>query len=531
MPVFVEWQNANESRNYPLHDLATRLALSGELLPNNILTDAQLLVPKSAGIAVVVSSVGITPSLVTVTFSACPIHPFLLNPSSSSSGAPNLVPLAAVKAVRPVSIGRLYQVDSIYPGMTGWISFGSGANSIEGIKFWNYSSPAQSVLQERCVTLLPGVPVEKMGKEGAAALLSGLIKLKGVAGSIKTYKVSRTLLIDGVEVTKDVGVIAMDLGEDRVTRLQEFAGPCRGRPNTQTCAIRPIEKINSVRPNENGDIKLKFEGSAVVGDIQRGIVVDYPIALDELCPYGFDPSIIEPPPGPPDPPTPPTPSSSSASPEYPSSSSSSSPEYCDDFEAGYAKELETIQGLFTVQEAYPTVNRLVSAAGSVLPQFSVDIYREMDASLAPYIVKATLKPRTVGGNGFLIAGYRSTLSFVFAGLSLRDGGKFFVGRKTISGGNWPNGLGYGYSFILPITRNYEMPVTDYRVLWLLEDDNSAVIKFEWNDGITLRTQRVAYSWPVGTFNALGRAGVGVVGSETEIDDYGINCGGSSSSGF
>lgn len=541
MSVFTEWLNANEQRNYPIHDQASRLSSLGIALPNNLITDANIWFPRSAGVAVMLSGVGITPFLATATFTACPVHPFMPG-SSSSSGAPSQVPIAAVRARLPVEVGRLYQLEAIYPGVTGWISFGSGANSIQG--FWNFAGPEASVLQERCIMLMPDVPVETLAKEGASPLLYGLIQLKGTPGSIKTFKAARTILVGGQEITREVGVIALDLGADRVTRLQELAGPCAGRPDTQTCPVRPIEKINSVHPDSAGDIQLVFEGSMSVGDVREGMVVDHPTNLDELCPYGFNPDIINPPPGPPTPPVPPTPSSSSV-PPYPSSSSSSSgSEYCDDFQLGFAKELDVVTGSFTVQTTGessssssggppppPPDKRYVSAAGSLLPQFAIDIYRELDASLAPYMVKGTIRPRAVSGNGFLIAGYKNSNSFVFAGLSLKDGGKFFVGRKVASGGNWPNGLGYGYSFILPITRSYPMPLTDYRVFWLLDDPNNSTVRFVWNDGSQERMQQVSFSWAPGVFNVQGRAGLGVVGAETEFDNYGINCGGSSSSGF
>jgi len=526
MSVFVEWQNANEQRNYPVHDLATRRASSGQELPNNLITDASIWFPKLAGAAVMISSVGITPALATVTFSACPVHPFIPAGPSSSSGPLSQLPLGAVRARLPVEVGRLYPLEAIYPGVAGWISFGAGANSIQG--FWNFIDPAASVLQERCMLPLPGVPVEALSKEGAAPILSGLIQLKGTPGSIKTYKATRTILVDGIEITREVGIIALDLGEDRVTRLQELAGPCAGRPDTQTCPVRPIEKVNSVHPDGNGDLQLVFEGLMSVGDVREGMVVDHPISLGDICPQGFDPSIISPPPGPPPPPPPPPPSSSSQ-PPYPSSSSSSSgAEYCDDFELGFARELDVVTGSFEVKDV-GAGKRYVSAAGSLMPQFSIDIYREMDASIAPYLVKGTIRPRAISGNGFLIAGYRDSNSFVFAGLTLKDGGKFFIGRKTASGGTWPNGLGFGYSFIIPITRAYSMPLTDYRIFWLLNDAGDSTVKFVWDDGSGLKTQQVSFSWPVGVFNHKGRAGLGVVGSESEFDDYGINCGGSSSS--
>jgi len=538
MAVFVEWQNANEQRNYPIHDRASRIASNGETLPNNLITDANVRFPESAGIAVMISGVGITSRLVTVTLSACAVHPFMDGGSTSGSFS---VPLAAIGVRLPIDVGRLYPLDAIFPGVSGWISFGSGVASTQG--FWNFLDPESGVLQERCMIPVRGVPVETLTKEGAAATICGLVRLKGTPGAIRTYKAIRTILVDGVERTVEAGIIALDFGEDRVSRMQGLAGACSGRPDVQTCGVRPLEAINGVKPDASGDVQLIFRGAAAVGDVGEGMTVDYPVSLADVCPVGFDPSILFPPPGPPTPPEPST-SSSSAAPLPSSSGHAVGPEYCEDFQDEASLELSVVLGSFSIEtvgessssssggsESFFAENRYVSGAGTLTPQFSVDFDRELDASSAPYTVKATIRPRSIDGNGFLIAGYDESDSFAFVGLSLRDGGKFFVGRKALSGGSWPNGLGFGYPFVIPIVRNYPMPITDYRVVWLVEDENGGTVRFVWNDGTAERTQQVSFTWPPDTFNAAGRAGLGAVGSETEFGDFGINCGGSSSSGF
>ena len=94
--VFPGWSNANEQRGYPLHDLATKQSPDGTKLPSDILADANIMVPESAGKFVFVSSVSITPGLVSVTFLATDTDPF----SPGSTPPSTFVPLAAISVSR-----------------------------------------------------------------------------------------------------------------------------------------------------------------------------------------------------------------------------------------------------------------------------------------------------------------------------------------------------------------------------------------------------------------------------------------------
>jgi len=509
MLVFSEWLNANEVRRYPLHDRA-----SGEL-PDNILVDARLWVPKSAGHAVFVSSVGITSGLVTITFLAAPSSPFVLGTGASTPFSP----LAVVRVSRPVTKFVNVAVEALYPGVGGWVAFGEGAATLEE-GFWRFSSPAEAQLNERCVTLYDDAAVSGISKAGVSQVLGGLITLRGESGVLKTYKATRE--IEGTD--HEVAVVAMDLSEDRVSRLQNYTGTCGGRPHVNTCRKRVITRINNVEPDDDGNIELVFEGEMTVGDVQRGMVVDFPTGLDDVCPEAVDDEVPYPPPGGPPSPTPPTPPPDpSGSSACSSSDPSLSPGYCEDFESGTAEEMEVIEDTasFTVLDVTGRGKRYVSGT-SLTGQTSVNVFRDLDAN-DQYTVEGIIRPRNADGNGFLVAGFKNTNSFMFAGITLRDGGRFFVGRKVYSGGNWPNGLGQGYTFHLDWAPNWDTPEeTDYRVTFAIYSEDLAEVKVAWNDGTTDREQTQLVVLP-SQFNAEGRAGLGVVGSKTEFDEYGINC--------
>jgi hypothetical protein len=510
MIVLAEWLNANEVRRYPLHDS------SSGAVPNNLIVDARLWVPKNLGRVVFVSSVGITSGLVTLTFLAAENSPFL-----AGTGTPGpFTPLAVVRASKPVTKFVNVAIEALYPGVGGWVAFGEGAVSINSLNL-RFSTPAETQLNERCVTVYDDAAVTSVSKVNITGL-HGLVKLSGEAGILKTFKATRT--IEGV--SREVAVISMDLADNKLSKLRNYAGVCGGRPQTGTCAKRVVERINTVQPDDDGNIELVFEGDTTVGDIQQGLIVDFPLGLDDVCPEAIHDEVPYPPPDGPPSPTPPTPPPEPSGSSAQSSSEPILPYYCENFESGAAQELENVgsTSAFSVVDVTDRSKRYVSAAGQATEQISVDVHRLFDLDLGEvYTVEGIIRPREVDGNGFLIAGFLNTYSFTFAGLSLKDSGKFFIGARTSpTGGNWPNGLGQGYGFYLAFDPNWDMPPdTDYRVTLAIYSGSLAEMKVAWNDGTTEReqTQMAALL----SFNERGRAGLGVVGAETEFDEYGINC--------
>ena len=108
--VFTGWQNRNENRNFPLHDRATKLSADGTKMPDDILADVHLALPQSAGKFVFVSSVAISPALVSLTFLATEDDPI-------DGGALGVfVPIGIITVQKPVVSYRNYPLNAIYPG-------------------------------------------------------------------------------------------------------------------------------------------------------------------------------------------------------------------------------------------------------------------------------------------------------------------------------------------------------------------------------------------------------------------------------
>lgn len=567
--IFTGWQNRNENRNYPVHDRATRLSASGILLPNDILADAHLALPQSAGKFIFISSIGISTHLVSLTFLATADDPI----NGGALGA--FVPLGTITVQKPVTIYRNYPVTAIYAGFGGWLSFGAGVADIEELAL-RFTDPMASVLAARAVFAYSDMPVTALGNTISDARLTGLVKLYGQEGLITVQKAVRT--ISGVNREVITVGLDTDAAADPTQLLVDYAGPC-GRPEQRTCPEgKAILTINGVEPDCTGNIRIRVEGldATITGitaeqagnTVASGNIIDVPVGLEDICPIIdpsriFDADLCEP--------SSSSVSSSSSSSESGLSSSSSSPmasedEYCDDFEdPGYTfANLTARSGTWAIAQVIrgsSTTNRLISGRGLIGPQVIMNEHLYKSADGDGYTVACTIKARTENGNGHVIFGYKNIDDFWFAGFSLRAasdvGGLLYVGRKTARHAtildNWPNGLDYGYFFTADILPNEDYGAggagggepppfgaaglfnTDIRV-------NVSVTPL--TPGSSIHLVQVSYAWDQGhdfldpsvssfanivftvspsDSDMYGYAGLGTVGSETEFDDFGIEC--------
>lgn len=274
------WTNRNENRGYPLDDSATALSDQGDRLPINIITDMNLRYPETLGRFPFVSSLTVTPNLVSVTVQAAVAltDPLVLAP---------VVVFAAEKS--DVVEGRPLAMESQVPGAGGWITFGSG---IQGEYTGRFAGPLQGLIAPRAARAYRPFPVETLGLLGNAEALTGIVRLLGNS-PIEVVKETRE--IDGIE--RDVIVIRLvgdpsirDSGEE-VNLFREFTGPCGGRPESGTCGTpAPIEFINTVPPDCDGNIILELEGCAEIAKVQPtvfpfncGVVVDCSLGLVDVC--------------------------------------------------------------------------------------------------------------------------------------------------------------------------------------------------------------------------------------------------------
>lgn len=536
--VFQDWLNANENRSYPLHDNALRVASNGVLLPNNILADASIWLPLSAGRVVYLSSVGITKSLVSVTFLAAQDSPFC---SSSSSLAP-FIPLAAVTVRKPVQRFKNYKLEALYPGAGGWVAFGAGAQELQALSLL-FDDPGDSALADRCVRAYSDIPVMSLGKVDVSKVLMGLIRLKGVPGITRTFAEDRA--IDGV--TRRVALIGLDLGDNKVTRLQSFAGVCGHRPHANSCNTPPIISINDVKPDCDGNIDLIFETDETVGGAPDGLVLDYPVGLAEACPpttfvSPFDVDDV----CDPDESSESSSSSSSSSEESSSSSSSSDSSSSSFLPADYCERFEDPLHEFTVQEGEFNLaasvddgtQRFVSRKGYAGEQFAINFNRQMSVENVgdSYTLRCVIRPVSGRDEGHIIFGYANDNNFFFAGFSMDPGlspapgfaiGRMFIGKRSAIGPPWSLALGDGYNFISgavvapPVTLQEAHYNVFVRVERLIGNLISIQLRVRWFDVIA-REVDFTVQVPVFSFNLTGLSGLGVMDSYTEFDDFGIN---------
>jgi hypothetical protein len=252
----------------------------GRPLPSHIITDVQLRYPETLGRYPFVSAVSVTGYVVTLTIQAA-------NILDSGDGPPGFTPVAVVSVNKDALIeGRQYPLKAQYPGVGGWVSFGSGAEDYE----WTgrFSQPSQALLSARAAKGTSDLPIKSLSKAGADAKLTGVVQLLG-ASPLAIVGESRE--IENEE--QDVIVFRLEQPDPGSTEtvgtelnvLKEFAGPCSGRPESGTCPSDPIEFINSVGPDCDGVLKLKFLGCASPASIlsECGIVLDCEIGLTEAC--------------------------------------------------------------------------------------------------------------------------------------------------------------------------------------------------------------------------------------------------------
>lgn len=274
----------NESCAYPLDDLATAVDNAGLRLPNAIITDLNLRWPSSYGRYAFVSSVTVTPQLVSLTLQV-----------ATSLDAESFSPLAVVAVMQPLTQGRQYALDSQIPGCGGWIVFGHG---VEEPYRGRFSTVRQGLLAARIAKPYRELPIGGLRSYDAGTSLHGLVRLRA-APPLEIVKESREIggvvrdcaVIRLVDDAGADGVIQVDAAGNPVTAndtsiFKQFAGPCGGRPESRSCGDpQPIEFLDVVGPDCDGILTVEFRGCAEVYQIQDvcGIAVDCGLGLSSAC--------------------------------------------------------------------------------------------------------------------------------------------------------------------------------------------------------------------------------------------------------
>jgi len=199
------------------------------------------------------------------------------------SASAGYTPIASVSIPRPVDVYRHYALETLYPGVAGWIVFGGGIDNTT-LRTYRFSSPLQSLLQLQSARHYTYQPLSSLGKVHVDAGLTGLIRLS--AGSdLEIVKEERE--IEGVIRDAIVMRLVTDAEQGDRNIFEDYAGPCGKRPESRNCgAPEPLEFINNVAPDCCGTITLEFRGCVALSkDIDTcSIVLDCGFGLGAACP-------------------------------------------------------------------------------------------------------------------------------------------------------------------------------------------------------------------------------------------------------
>jgi len=254
--------NLNAVRGYPIDDIANRKSDAGDVIPDGIITDLCLRFPESLGHKTFISSINTTQNIVSVIINVVPEY----DPSP-------VTPIAAATVAKSAVIeGKPYRLTGILPGVDGWIVFGNVKNiNYQG----RFSSYAQSLLLTKVSKPYKALPLTAVKKLNTTQTLVGDVDI-----------------ISGFNITIDSDYVHIDgllrpamlfsLENKTSSVLTSFTGPCGARPESGTCIGTPIQQINDVIPDSDGNITITITNGQVT-NVPYGLIVNATPSLPGLC--------------------------------------------------------------------------------------------------------------------------------------------------------------------------------------------------------------------------------------------------------
>jgi hypothetical protein len=266
------WYDLQSGRKYPIDDTSSCLDDSGNLLRNDIIVDCNIRFPETAGDALFIQSITITENILTIIIGA------------ASSAGDVITTVAAISLPKPIEPIINYPIAPIIPGIAGWLSFGHGALDVFSAK---YSSLAQTKISPRNAHKYSALPIPSIRKQGLARALDGVITLTVDAPIVAEKKIVTINNKPAIAIIFKLDTLTNDLNYNP---LSYFLGPCGVRPESGTCPGQPIETLNNVTPDCNGNINILVE-NADIYEIAGGggFGIDIGLGLDDVCqktPYG-----------------------------------------------------------------------------------------------------------------------------------------------------------------------------------------------------------------------------------------------------
>lgn len=223
----IQWCNENEGRAYPVREDADRLARSGAQLPNNLITDMRIMLPREYD-SVYVSSAWLTNTLCGISLS-CNVGPL----------CSAVVYLPAYEVYSAVPLEPMPGVHNV----SGWVSFGTYRSAAHRNLIFDPGHTDISEHAKSIVCDLPVTNIRRLNGEPADAA-SGLVHVEP-GSHMKIYGEQDNSI-----------VFAIDPAEASAL----FAGPCYADISQEEgCGAPVLQSINGVRPDAEGIITIEFD--------------------------------------------------------------------------------------------------------------------------------------------------------------------------------------------------------------------------------------------------------------------------------
>jgi len=265
MPVRNQnWYDLQAGRRYPLDDRSSGLDNAGNLIRDSILLDCHIKFPQSLGDEAYVQAITVSPTLVSMLIGV--------------ADGVNTTTVAAISLPKPITTNKNYPITPIAAGVAGWVVFGAGIDSPFVAR---YDQPEQSRILPRCARAYAKLPVQTIRKIGLSTALSGVVNIEVIAPITVEQK---KLTINGKLVNALEFSLAQTFASTSDNPLEYFLSPCGQRPESGTCPAPPIETINDIDPDCDGNINIITEGMSLYKfENCGGLGIDLPIGLIDAC--------------------------------------------------------------------------------------------------------------------------------------------------------------------------------------------------------------------------------------------------------
>jgi hypothetical protein len=261
------WYNLQSTRRYPLDDISTGVDDAGAFIRDDIIVDCHIRFPNTLGTYLYVQGVTVSAGIVTVLFGVA-------NTVNATTGTT----IAAVSVAKPVAPYVHYNISGLVAGVSGWVVFGPGVTeNFVG----RYTTPKQTLLQPRSARAYRPLPIPTLGKLNLGTALQGVVTLLGSTPITAKYELitysGRTY--PAIVFRLDTTDLSLDYNS-----LSQFLGPCSQRPESDTCPRTPIETINGIAPDCNGNINIEFDGfDEYLFSGCGGMNILTPVSLETIC--------------------------------------------------------------------------------------------------------------------------------------------------------------------------------------------------------------------------------------------------------